>query len=170
MSDGTVIRPARAADREAIREINRQAFRTAQPGVFERLLATLDDALALVAQDASGHVVGHVIFTPALAGAPGRELRGMGLGELAVLPAFQRRGIGTQLGRAGIDRLRERGCPFCIVVGHAAYYSRFGFRPGSRIGLRCQWDKVPEETFMVCVLDEAAMHGVTGVARFRVVE
>jgi putative acetyltransferase len=163
------IRPAAPADRAAIREINRQAFRTAQPGTFERLLETCADALALVAE-ADGRVLGHVIFTPALVGSGGRVVSGMGLGELAVLTEFQRRGVGTRLGEAGLAALRAAGCPFCIVVGHASYYPRFGFEPGSRRGLACQWPKVPDASFMVAVLDEAAMRGVTGIARFRDVD
>jgi putative acetyltransferase len=161
------IRAWQPADRDAIREINRQAFRMEKPGTFEKLLATLDDARALVAEDEAGRRLGHVIFTPALIDLPGREVRGMGLGELAVLPEVQRRGIGTRLGAAGIAMVRAGGTAFSIVVGHARYYPRFGYRRGSALGLRCQWDKVPEETFMAIVFDEAAMRGVTGVARFR---
>lgn len=154
-------------DRAAIREINRQAFRMPAPGTFEKLLDSLDDALAQVAVGPGGIIVGHVIFTPALINAGGSEIRGMGLGELAVLPEFQRQGVGTLLGNAGLDALRAGGCPFVIVVGHASYYPRFGFRPGTSLGLRCQWEKVPAESFMAMYLDENAMRGVTGVARFR---
>lgn len=161
------IRPWLPADLAAIREINRQAFQMKQPGTFEKLLQSLDDVFALVAEGEAGRVVGHVIFTPALAGMPGREVVGMGLGELAVPPELQRRGIGTQLGRAGIEMLRSRGTAFSIVVGHASYYPRFGYRPGAQLGLRCQWANVPDANFMAVVLDEAAMRGVTGVARFR---
>lgn len=161
------IRPVRGADHEAIREVNRQAFRMQEPGTFEKLLAALGDARALVAEEEGGRVVGHVIFTPALIALPGREVRGMGLGELAVLPEVQRRGIGTSLGRAGVAMLRDSGACFSIVVGHARYYPRFGYRPGSELGLRCQWEKVPDETFMALVFDESAMRGVTGIARFR---
>jgi putative acetyltransferase len=112
-------------------------------------------------------VTGHVIFTPASISTPERTVHGMGLGELAVLPEFQRQGVGTLLGNAGITGLRAAACPFVIVVGHAAYYPRFGFRPGRELGLRCQWEKVPEANFMALILDEAVMRGVTGVARFR---
>jgi putative acetyltransferase len=94
----------------------------------------------------------------------------MGLGELAVLAECPRHGIGTRLGEAGLAALRAAGCPFCIVVGHASYYPRFGFEPGSRRGLACQWPKVPDASFMVAVLDEAAMRGMTGIARFRDVD
>jgi putative acetyltransferase len=161
------IRPFAATDRDQVREINRLALRMEQPGTFEKLLASCDDALARVAVGEDGRVLGHVIFTPVLIDLPRREVHGMGLGELAVLPGFQRQGIGTRLGQTALDELRTTGCAFSIVVGHASYYPRFGFRPGSSLGLRCQWEKVPDDSFMALVLDEAAMRGVTGVARFR---
>jgi putative acetyltransferase len=166
-AEPVTIRAMCPSDRAAVREINRLALRMDEPGTFERLLGSLADARALVAQDAAGQVIGHVIFTPVLAGPPGMEVSGMGLGELAVLPSRQRRGIGAALARAGLDQLRQAGCRFVIVVGHASYYPRFGFVPGARLGLRCQWPKVPDEAFMALYLDPQAMRGVAGVARFR---
>lgn len=167
MTAGCDIRPFVPGDRDAIREVNRQAFRMNAPGTFEQLLASRDDNLALVAEGADARLLGHVIFTPASIRMADREIAGMGLGEVAVLPEFQRRGIGTRLGHAGIEALRAARCPFVIVVGHAAYYPRFGFRPGSQLGLHCQWEKVPDASFMGLILDEVAMRGVSGVARFR---
>ena len=69
--------------------------------------------------------------------------------------------------RAGIEAMRERKCPFIIVVGHPDYYPRFGFVPASQHALSCQWDGVPDEAFMVLILDEPVMAGVSGTARYR---
>jgi putative acetyltransferase len=63
--------------------------------------------------------------------------------------------------------LRQRGCPFVVVVGHPEYYPRFGFEPASARGLVSQWDGVPDAAFMVLILDANAMTGVSGVARYR---
>ena len=76
----------------------------------------------------------------------------------SALPAA---GIGLQLVRRGLDILRERGCPFVVVVGHPEFYPRFGFEPASIHGLACQWEGVPDAAFMVLVLDEPAMAGVS---------
>jgi putative acetyltransferase len=92
---------------------------------------------------------------------------GMGLAPMAVLPDRQREGIGSQLVRRGLDILRDRGCPFAVVVGHPEYYPRFGFERASQHGLKSQWDGMPDEAFMVIVMDAAAMAGVSGVARYR---
>jgi putative acetyltransferase len=69
--------------------------------------------------------------------------------------------------RHGLQLLRERGCPFVVVVGHPGYYPRFGFEPASKRGLVSQWDGMPDAAFLAVVLDENAMAGVTGVARYR---
>ena len=47
-----------------------------------------------------------------------------------VLAALQGQGIGDALIRAGLDALRERGCAISFVLGHDAYYPRFGYSPG----------------------------------------
>lgn len=91
----------------------------------------------------------------------------MGLAPMAVLPERQRQGIGSTLVRAGIDVLWERNCPFIIVLGHSGYYPRFGFVPASRHGLLCQWDGIPDEAFMVLILDDDAMAAASGAARYR---
>jgi putative acetyltransferase len=164
MSD-VEVRAYLPADAPAIREINREAFRMTAPGAFEKRLRQ-PDALARVAANRSGQVLGHIIFAEVVIAAPRGPVHGMGLGELAVASAHRSCGIGTRLARAGLDALRALDCPFCIVVGHASYYPRFGFVRGSLHGLRCQWDKVPEASFMVCILDERVMRGVSGVARY----
>jgi putative acetyltransferase len=91
----------------------------------------------------------------------------MGLAPMAVLPGRQRQGIGSQLVRRGLASLRERGCPFVVVVGHPEYYPRFGFEPASKHGILSQWEGIPEAVFMVLVLDAHAMAGASGVARYR---
>ena len=75
-------------------------------------------------------------------------------------------GICSKLVSEGSRRLKAAGWPFVVVLGHADFYPRFGFRRASEHGVRCQWS-VPDEAFMLLVLDEAAMSGATGLARYR---
>ena len=111
-------------------------------------------------------MVGHILFTSVVVESAGQRVLGMGLAPMAVLPDCQRQGIGSQLVRRGLDILRERGCPF-VVVGHPAFYPRFGFEPASMHGLACQWEGVPDAAFMVLILDEHAMSGVSGLAKYQ---
>jgi putative acetyltransferase len=86
---------------------------------------------------------------------------------MAVIPSRRRRGIGKLLVQAGLKILKEKGCPFVIVLGHPDYYPRFGFQPAARLNIKSQWDDVPEEAFMILVMDEKVMQDVSGIARFR---
>ena len=85
---------------------------------------------------------------------------------MAVLPEHQRQGVGAVLIETGTERLKQLGYPFVIVLGHAEYYPRFGFKPASRFGVVCEWE-VPDEAFMLLVLDETKMKDVSGLARYR---
>lgn len=160
------IRDERPEDIEAIRGVNGKAFGQPDEGlIVDRLRDSCDDLVSLVAMT-SGQIVGHILFSPVFLDGPGGMIEGMGLGPMAVLPRYQRLGIGSMLVEAGLERLRDRGCPFVIVIGHPEYYPRFGFEPASGYGIQSEWD-VPDEAFMVLMTDPSRMGGQTGVARYR---
>jgi len=160
------IRAERPEDAYRVRHVNELAFaQPAEADLVERLRQACPDSLSLVAED--DVVVGHILFTSVVVESAGRAVVGMGLAPMAVLPDRQRQGIGSQLVRRGLDILRERGCPFVVVIGHTEYYPRFGFEPASMHGLASQWEGVPDAAFMVLVLDLHAMAGVSGVAKYK---
>jgi putative acetyltransferase len=68
--------------------------------------------------------------------------------------------------QTAIARIKEGGCPYIIVIGHPEYYARFGFEQAGRLGIICEWN-VPDEAFMILMLDRKVMNGITGVARYR---
>ena len=163
---GLTIRPQTSQDPERIAAINSAAF--AEHGgtrAFDEFRRTRTDIISLVAWE-KNEPLGHVLFSPVAMQTPQGAVAGMVLGQLAVLPEHQNKGIGTLLAETGIKELRNAGCPFIIVVGHAAYYPRFGFEPGDRHGVKCQWSGVPPETFMVLYLDEDKKDSLTGTACF----
>ena len=157
-----IVRNEGPGDANAIRHLNMEAFGQPQEAeLVDALRDHCDDVLSLVAVDGDD-IVGHILFSPAII----NDVASMGLGPMAVAPERQRGGIGSKLIRTGLAKLEERGCPFVNVLGHPEYYPRFGFERASRYGIRCEWD-VPDDVFMVLVLDEAAMRGVSGLARYR---
>jgi putative acetyltransferase len=85
---------------------------------------------------------------------------------MAVTPKYQNRGIGSLLVRASLKKCRELGEDVVVVLGHAEYYPRFGFRPSKPLGIT--WEiEVPEEVFMVAELREGALAGRKGIVRYR---
>lgn len=121
--------------------------------------------LSLVAA-VENRVVGHILYSPVRLGSGPNELHGAALAPMAVLPQFQRHGIGSQLVAEGTRQLREANYPFIVVLGHPAYYPRFGFVPASRYGVRCQW-QVADDAFMLLPLNPSWVSGMFGLARYR---
>ena len=152
------------ADIQAIADINEKAFgQPAEARLIEAMRRNERASISLVAA-ADEQIVGHILFTPVtLEGLPPIQM--MGLGPMAVLPAWQRRGIGSQLVTAGLDECTKIGCKAVVVVGHVEYYPRFGFVSASRFGLRCEYG-VPDDVFMVRELTAGALAGRRGTVRY----
>jgi putative acetyltransferase len=134
LRDGVAIRPARAEDGEAINGVIRAAFASTDFGHQGEadLVRMLDDdgdvMVSLVAEE-DGAIVGHVLFSRMDAEADGRATTAAGLAPVSVVPGRQGQGIGDALIRAGLAALRDQGVMMSFVLGHTAYYPRFGYSP-----------------------------------------
>jgi putative acetyltransferase len=161
------IREERKEDCDAVRIVNDRAFGTPEEGrIINKLREVCQETLSLVAVS-GGKIVGHIFFSPVTVDHGDTRVIGMGLAPMAVLPEFQGKGIGSLLVKEGLRRIKETDCPFVIVLGHEHYYPRFGFQRASIYGLKSQWDGVPDEAFMVLVLNKSAAARISGVARYR---
>ena len=161
------IRDEETGDGPGIRALLEAAFSSAvEADLVDALRVTGAEQVSLVAVEGR-RVVGHVLFTPVVIERAGGTIAGFGLGPMAVVPDRQRAGIGSTLACEGIARLRRAGSPFVVVLGHPGYYPRFGFEPASRYGVRCPWSQVPDEAFMILVLDPAISSAMAGLARYR---
>ena len=156
------IREEHSGDVSAIRDLNKHAFGQDQEGNIVDALRSNGAVLLSLVATLNGHVVGHIMYSPLSVS----EVDGAALGPMAVLPEHQRQGLGSKLVEAGNRRLKESGCPFIIVVGHANFYPRFGFKPASTCGITCEWE-MPDDVFMVLALDHARMAGISGLAKYR---
>ena len=159
-----LIRDELQSDRDAVHALNASAFDTpAEADLVDALRREAQSLLSLVAE-IDGEIVGHILFSPVtLSNHAG--FRMMGLAPMAVTPAHQGTGIGSALVRAGLERCRESGVAAVVVLGHPAYYPRFGFAPASRFSIDSDYD-VPAEAFMVVELQRDSLHGRTGRVQY----
>jgi putative acetyltransferase len=141
------------------------AFPTpAEAELVDRLREAGAVTISLVAEQ-HGRVVGHVLFSPVRVEDAAGSSEALGLAPMAVVPELQRGGIGSALVRAGLDACRRGGHPIVFVLGHPAYYPRFGFEPAAARGLH--YAEGFERAFFVAELEPGALAGRRGVVRYR---
>jgi putative acetyltransferase len=162
-----IIKPEGPEHAAGVRAVEEQAFgRAGEADLCERVSGRGAATLSLVALD-DGQVVGHVLFTPVTIVNGEERFEVVGLGPVAVTPRLQSRGIGSKLIVAGLEELRQQGCPAVVLLGHPDYYPRFGFVPASRYGIRFSDPNVPEEAFMALELRRGALENHPGVAHYQ---
>ncbi|MEG4216227.1 N-acetyltransferase [Microcoleus sp. Pol14C6] len=160
------IRTENPEDVEAVRNINIEAFgRENEANLVDRLRGIASTFSFVAVQ--SDRVVGHMFFSPVVVeGKCSSNLSILGLAPVAVLPDYQRQGIGTLLIREGLKECGRSGFQAVVVLGHPDFYSRFGFIPASRKSLKCEYD-VPDEAFMVLELESGALQDCSGTVKYR---
>jgi len=162
-----IIRPETPGDIPAIFELNLRAFgQPAEAQMVDKLRRDGDfiPELSLVAVDGV-RIVGHILFPPVTISSPEGDIAALALAPMAVLPEFQGRGIGSLLVKEGLAACRCLGHRIVVVVGHPAYYPKFGFFPACERGIDVPFP-VPDEALMVTALVEGALEGVHGTIRY----
>jgi len=158
------IRPEIPGDVDSIRHVSEQAFgQKAEADLVEKLRNRGALTLSLVAVR-NNEVEGHIAFSPVVIESDCSSFDA--LAPVAVLPAYQRQGIGGQLVRAGLEGCRDLGHEIVVVLGHPTYYPRFGFAPAGPKSIGCEFE-APEGAFMVLELREGALAGRGGVVKFQ---
>jgi len=153
-------------DHDAVRRVNELAFgQPDEAALVDTLRDTAQPQLSLVAV-ADGQVVGHIFFSPVSIESGDSAFTAVALGPMAVLPEFQRRGIGSEMVGRGLAECLRLGYPVVVVIGHPEFYPRFGFSPAGAKGLRCEYE-VPDEVFMVAELTPGALQGRGGLVKYR---
>jgi predicted N-acetyltransferase YhbS len=156
-----VIRPEEPGDGDSTLKVERLAFDSDEESEIVEQVRGEEGSFALVAEE-RGRVVGHVQFSRGWIG----ETAVLALGPIGVLPERQGRGIGSRLIRGGLDQARSRGELAVMLLGDPSFYRRFGFGPGSALGLanpfigeRPDGFVIREEDFMLVVLESVPLSG-----------
>lgn len=157
------IRDETRQEHDAIREVNRLAFNGEVEGeLVDRLRADGLVVASLVAVE-QGRVVGHILFSKLTIEAATEPRRAVALAPMAVRPESQRKGVGSALVRRGLEVCRERGHSIVLVVGHPAYYPRFGFSAALAKNLRSPYSG---DVFMALELTPGALKDVVGTVAY----
>jgi len=160
------IRLEKPGDAAAIHQVNLLAFgQLLEVDLVDALRQSGGLIISLVAvQD--GCLVGHIAFSPVTITSSTATIAALGLGPMAVLPAYQRRGIGSQLVEVGLTACHHTPYGVVVVLGHPHYYPRFGFVLAKPLGIVWEHD-APEEACMVKEIHEGALAQIRGVVKYR---
>ena len=152
------IRQENMSDHEQVYNVIKTAFEKAEhsDGNEQDLVIELRKSnsfipeLSLVAVD-ENKIIGYVLFTKIKIG----DNTELALAPLAVLPEYQRKGIGTRLVKEGHKIAKQLNYNYSIVLGSNKYYPRLGYIPASRYNIKAPFD-VEDDYFMAIKLNENA--------------
>ena len=150
------IRQENKKDYDEVYKVVKTAFETAEhsDGNEQDLVVALRKSknfipeLSLVAiQDKK--IVGYILFTKINIG----KYEELALAPLAVLPEYQKQGIGKKLIEKGHKIAKGLGFHYSVVLGSEKYYPKFGYVPASLYGIKAPFE-VLDENFMVMKLND----------------
>jgi putative acetyltransferase len=131
------VREEKESDILQITNIHDKAFRGHDEGkIVENLRKNGNLKISLVCE-MRNKLVGHIAYSPVYSK---NKIIGLGLAPVAVLPDFQKQGIGSTLIRRGNKMAVSKGFLKIFVLGDPDYYSRLGFEPAKRYNYFSKFD------------------------------
>lgn len=121
--------------------------------------------LSLVAETEEKKIVGYILLTKVEIVSKIGSVASLGVAPLAVLPGYQRQGIGGMLLEEAHKRAASLGYGTAVLLGHKDYYPRFGYRQAIDYGVEFPFD-VPSELCMIIELLPDAMSQLCGTVRY----
>ena len=162
------IRKEEEADYSKVYELNILAFEEKEEAVLVNLLRKNDEfipQLSLVAL-LNDEIIGHILFTKIkIIDDNGNENESLSLAPMAVLPKYQKKGIGVKLINEGLDIATKLDFKSVIVLGHEHYYPKFGFVPTTRWNIKSPFE-VPDNVFMGLELVKNGLENITGIVQY----
>lgn len=163
------IRREQPADYREAERVTREAFwNYYSPGCTEHyLLHIMRNSPSFIPEldfvaVTDGKIIGSVIFMKSfILGDDGHRHEVLSLGPIAVLPAFQRQGVGRKLIEHARAAAQEAGYRAILLCGDPAYYSKNGFTAAEQFGIRTSDNKY-FVALQACPLYTDALKGVAG--------
>ena len=152
------IRDEQDTDIQAIFDLTKAAFNDEEHSshteqfIVNALRATKQLTVSLVAET-QGKIVGHIAFSPVSISDGTTDW--YGLGPISVIPEYQRKGIGSELMKEGLNRIKALNAKECVLLGDPSYYGKFGFKADTRLIL----EGVPAEYFQLLAFTDHVPSG-----------
>ncbi len=167
------IRQERPEDYRLIEKLTAQAFLNApHSDQTEHLLVKRlrqSDAfvpeLSLVAVTGDDEIVGHIMLSKISIVGSDRSTVSLALAPVSVASEQQNLGIGSQLIHSALQKAETLGYQSVIVLGHPAYYPKFGFERASLWNIRPPFD-VPDAAFMAIELVKGSLEDIEGTVQY----
>ncbi|MFD1064899.1 GNAT family N-acetyltransferase [Oceanobacillus locisalsi] len=121
--------------------------------------------LSIVAVNQQNDIIGQILFSKISIENKEQTTASLALAPISVHPDYQNRGVGSMLMEEGLEQAEAVGYHSVIVLGHANYYPRFGFKPTSLWEIKAPFE-VPDEAFMALELKKGALNQVSGVVQY----
>ena len=168
MEKPVYIRTATDADLSEVLSIERLAFGHDTEAELVRVLLDDPSAKPFVSLLAftNDRAVGHILFTAARLTKTDHRASIAILAPLAIVPDAQKQGIGGMLIERGLQLLSKSGVDLVFVLGHPAYYPRYGFKPAGQLGFEAP-HPIPDEHADAWMV-HALRPGVIGTVRGKV--
>ena len=151
------IRKETKVDYDEIYNLVKKAFETAEhsDGNEQDLVNALRkgksyiNELSLVAEFEE-KIIGYIMFTKILIG----KYEEITLAPLAILPEYQKMGIGKQLILEGHERAKMMGYHYSVVLGSEKYYPKLGYIEAKKYSIIPPF-KVESKNFMAIKLNDS---------------
>jgi putative acetyltransferase len=118
------------ADYAAIHAVHASAFGQDPEARLVDRLRSDGMIVASVVGIVDEQVVASAVLSALTLTTRGGSMRAVALAPVAVMPQYQRRGLGTAVVTHGLRICRERDYEAAFVRGDAVYYAKFGFSYG----------------------------------------
>lgn len=163
------IRETKPEDYRKVEELTREAFWNHHvPGCDEHLLVhKLHESDIYIPEldfvaEMDGGIVGNIVYAKAaIVDESGAEHEVVSFGPLAVLPEYQRMGVGSRLVEHSLEEARKLGYAAVVIFGSKEYYPRFGFLPARDFGVTTA-DGRFAAAHMICELEPGALRDIKG--------
>jgi len=163
------IRQEEKKDFRTIEELTREAFWDLyKPGCDEHLVvhnmrnvpAFVKELDFVVCDD--DKIVGYIMYSKAkIINDENKEFEVLCMWPLAVLPTYQKQGIGSLLMKYSMEQARQLGYKAIIIFGDPNYYHRFGFVDAKQYNIQTS-DGANFDAFMALELWENSLSSISG--------